>query len=90
MKQSRKKRFFGLLGGIALVLVHNLLLHEWRIVITLLGWLTIVRAVVTIFMPQWISAAGKHLLESRCLLIGAGVVDTLLSLFLCGCGYLNA
>ena len=82
--------FFGLLGGIALILVHNLWVPDWRIVITLLGWLTIVRGVVTVFRPQWISAVGKRLLESRGYFTGAAIVNVLLGLFLCGCGYLNA
>jgi len=45
--------FIGLLGGMAMVLAHNVWVPNWRLIITLIGWITIVRAVITIFQPQW-------------------------------------
>ena len=44
--------FLGLLGGLALVLTHNVWLLDWRLIITLIGWASVVRAVVTIFQPR--------------------------------------
>jgi len=81
--------FFGLLGGIAVLLVHNLWMADWRIVITLIGWLTTVRAIVVIFWPQWIAASGNWLLARPRVFMGAGIVDVLLGLFLCDGGYLH-
>lgn len=82
--------FLGLLGGITVILVHNLWVPDWRIVITLLGWLAVVRAVVTILKPQWISLLGEQLLASPRYFTGAAIADVILGLFLCGCGYLSA
>ena len=81
--------FFGLLGGIALILVHNVWVADWRLVITLIGWVTIVRAVMTIFWPRWIPAIGKQLLESRHVLTGTAVVGLILGAVLSGYGYLG-
>jgi hypothetical protein len=41
--------FLGLLAGLALVLTHNVWVLDWQLIITLIGWVAIVRAVVIIF-----------------------------------------
>lgn len=79
--------FFGLLGGLALVLTHNLWVLDWRVIITLIGWVTIVRAVVTIFQPQWIVALGSELLQRRELLLGAAALNLIIGLVLSYFGY---
>jgi hypothetical protein len=41
--------FLGLFGGLALVLTHNIWVLACRLIIALVGWVSIVRAVVAIF-----------------------------------------
>jgi hypothetical protein len=41
-----------LILGIAMVLSHNIWVSNWRIVITLLGWLILVRGIVLLFFPK--------------------------------------
>jgi len=82
--------FFGLLGGIALVLVHNVWVLDWRILITLLGWVTLVRAVVTIFRPDLIAAAGSKILTSRSIFMAAAAINLLIGLILSYFGYFSA
>jgi hypothetical protein len=47
---------FGLLdftAGLAIVLVHNIWVADWQVIITILGWLLIIRGVVrTLFIEQ--------------------------------------
>lgn len=81
--------FFGLLGGLALVLTHNVWVFDWRVIITLIGWLTIVRAVVTIFWPQRIAAIGSAMLDHGGVFVIAGAVDLLLGLVLSYFGYFS-
>ena len=81
--------FFGLLGGLALVLVHNLWVADWRVIITLIGWITIVRGTVTMLWPQWISVIGERLLGYRRLFIGTAVTDVMLGVLLSCYGYLE-
>ena len=80
--------FLGLLVGIALVLVHNLWVPDWRLIITLVGWGSIGRALATIFQPQWIVAAGAKLLERRAYFLAAGAMNLIIGLALSYFGYL--
>ncbi len=57
--------FFGLLGGLALLLTHNVWALDWRVLITLTGWASLVRALVTIFWPRWIVSSGAWLIERK-------------------------
>jgi uncharacterized membrane protein len=77
----------GLLGGLTLVLTHNVWALDWRLLITLLGWVSVVRAVVTILQPQQIVLIGSKLLEHRNLFVGAGVIDFIIGLVLSYFGY---
>jgi uncharacterized membrane protein len=79
--------FFGLLGGIALVLTHNLWVLDWRLIITLIGWITIARALVAIFAPQWVVKAATQLLACRRLFIAAEGLDLVLGAAMTYFGY---
>jgi uncharacterized membrane protein len=76
--------FIGLLAGMALVLTHNVWAPDWRLIITLIGWVTIVRALISIFQPQWIVAAGTAILEHRGAFVGAAVFNLIIGLVLRG------
>jgi uncharacterized membrane protein len=79
--------FFGLLGGLALVLTHNVWVLNWRLIITLIGWVTIVRAVVTILRPQIIVTIGSKLLRRRDIFFGAAALNVVIGLVLSYFGY---
>ena len=80
--------FFGLLGGLALVLTHNVWIFDWRLIITVIGWITIARAVATILRPQWITTLGYKFLERRAIFVGAAVTNVAIGLVLSYFGYL--
>jgi len=79
--------FLGLLSGLALVLTHNVWLLDWRVIITLIGWIAIVRAVLTILAPQQIVAFGSKVLAHRGLFLAIGVVNLCVGLVLSYFGY---
>jgi hypothetical protein len=79
--------FIGLLAGMALVLTHHVWVLDWRLIITVIGWLTLVRALITIFQPQWIVAAGTAILARRGIFVGAGVANLIIGLVLSYFGY---
>ena len=79
--------FIGLLAGLALVLTHNVWLLDWRLIITLIGWIAIVRAVLTILAPQQIVAFGSKVLAHRGLFLAIGVVNLCVGLVLSYFGY---
>ncbi|HKM63482.1 MAG TPA: hypothetical protein VJY39_13435 [Acidisphaera sp.] len=79
--------FFGLLGGLALVLTHNLWVADWWLIVTLIGWLAVLRAVVTIMRPEWIVAAGRAIVGREAFIRGSGGADLALGLVLSWFGY---
>jgi len=79
--------FLGLLGGLALVLTHDLWVPDWRLIVTLIGWITIIRALVTVFLPQRIVAIAHGLLGTRHIFLGAALIDLALGLVLSYFGY---
>lgn len=81
--------FFGLLGGIALILTHNVWAADWRLIITLIGWLTLIRALITIFQPQWMVVAGTAVLDRRGVFLVAAVLNLVIGLVLSYFGYVT-
>lgn len=79
--------FLGLLAGLALVLTHNVWMLHWPLIITLIGWASVVRAVVTIFQPQQIVLLASKILEHRAIFYGAGAANLLIGLVLSYFGY---
>ena len=47
-----------LTAGIALVLAHNLWVGDWRVIITILGWLGVIGGVARIVVPHQVAAIG--------------------------------
>ena len=50
-----------LILGILLVLSHNLWVADWRVIITLLAWLTFIAGLVRTFFPELIVKAAKQI-----------------------------
>ena len=76
-------------AGVAIVLNHNLWVADWRVIITLLGWLATLGGVMRIVFPQRVEHVGRWFLaRPTALCIGAAVwiaIGVVLSLF----GYLR-
>ena len=79
--------FLGLLAGMAVVLTHNIWALDWRLIITLIGWLTLARALITIFQAEWIVAAGTAILARRGIFLGAAVANLIIGFVLSYFGY---
>ena len=50
-------------AGLAIVLAHNVWAADWRVLITLLGWLLTIGGAVRIVVPQQSEAMGRRFLE---------------------------
>jgi len=79
--------FLALFAGLAIVLTHNVWAFDWRVVITLIGWVTIVRAAITVLWPEWIVPVGNVVLEHRAALLAGGAINFLIGLVLSYFGY---
>src|SRR5579862_6955180 len=53
--------FLAFVSGLVLILVHNIWSADWRLLITLIGWIAAVRGFITIFQPQWAAALFSRL-----------------------------
>ncbi len=82
---------FGLLDlvmGLAIVLTHNVWVASWPVIITLIGWIGIVRGTVRILAPDQVTAFGSKMIEHEGLLTGSAAVAIVLGLILSYFGYL--
>ena len=73
--------------GLAIVLTHNIWVADWRLIITLLGWLLIVRGAIRILVPDQIKALGVKLLKNSNVVTGSLAGTAILGLALCYFGY---
>ena len=72
-------------AGLAIVLTHNVWAGDWRILITILGWLAVVGGALRLLAPQRATAIGRTMLANPSTLhISTGVylvIGALLSFF---------
>jgi hypothetical protein len=91
----RSRALFFLLGlvdfatGLAIVLTHNVWVADWRIIITLLGWLLLVRGTVRVLIPDQIKPFGIKLLKNPNAVTGSVAIVLVLGLVLSYFGYVR-
>ena len=77
-----------LILGILLVISHNLFVADWRIVITILAWLTLIKGFVGLFFPMQSSSWRIKIIEKPHTLYITAIVCLFLGLFLGYHGFL--
>ena len=78
----------GLLGGVAVILAHNIWAPDWRLIITLLGWLSAIESAVWLIVPHTTLQGIVLPLLTRALVLSYGVFVLLLGGILIYFGYL--
>src|SRR5262245_23086804 len=76
-----------MIAGLAIVLTHNVWALEWRVLITLLGWLLAIGGAVRIVMPQGTQKVGRRFLKHPKATTIAAVVWLAVGAVLCFFGY---
>jgi hypothetical protein len=56
--------FLDFVSGLAIVLIHNVWVADWWIIITLLGWLLLVRGMVRILISDQVKPYGAKMLKN--------------------------
>ena len=82
---------FGLIdfaAGLAIVLTHNVWLPNWRVLITLLGWLMLVRGTARILFTGRVMEFAKMVVRNKRIYPISGAIVVVLGLVLCYFGYL--
>ena len=82
---------FGLVdcaAGLAIVLTHNVWVASWRVLITLIGWLMLIRGAARIVVPHMISPYAAKVIGRKEIYPATGAVTAILGLVLSYFGYL--
>ena len=78
---------FAITAGVAILLNHNVWAADWRVLITLFGWLAAIGGAQRIIWPQWTEAAIRWFLDHPTSLTVAGIIWLLIGAVLCFFGY---
>jgi hypothetical protein len=76
-------------AGLAIVLTHNIWTLDWRVLITLLGWLMAVGGALRIFAPKYLLQTGRAALKRPRFTPVAAAIWIVIGLALCFFGYLH-
>jgi hypothetical protein len=71
-----------LLAGLAVVNAHNLWVPDWRVIVTVLGWLLIVRGISNLVFPAVVQTLGDRMIASHAGVLAAAftiVIGAILS-----------
>jgi hypothetical protein len=77
-----------LLGGLAIVLTHNVWELGWPVLITIFGWLSVIGGVFRVVFPDNVKSIGQSMLEKPGILTGVAVVEGLIGAWLCYVGFM--
>jgi len=73
--------------GLAIVNAHNLWVPDWRVVVTVLGWLFIFRGILALVFPTLVQRLGEDVSVGRTGIVAGAVVTLVLGAFLSVMGY---
>ena len=76
-----------LTAGLAIVNAHNLWVSDWRVIITILGWLGIVGGLFRILLTGQVQSLGTGLASNTAIIIVGGLVTLVLGGVLAFNGY---
>jgi hypothetical protein len=78
-----------LLAGLAIVNLHNTWCADWRVIVTVLGWLMTIGGIIRIVVPQIAVAIGSNIYGGRANTIVAALIIGTLGAFLSFCSAPN-
>jgi hypothetical protein len=76
-----------LIAGLAIVNAHNLWVADWRIIITILGWLAVIGGIVRLLFPGKVQSLGAGIISHPHAMIIGGIVVLVLGAILSWAGY---
>jgi len=89
--RSRSLMFFsGMIltpAGLAIVLTHNVWVLDWRVLITLLGWIAIISWAARVFAPDRAIKVGKKAIAHKDTTMIAAAIWVAIGAVLCYFGY---
>ena len=76
-----------LVAGLAVVNAHNLWVRDWRVIVTILGWLFILRGVMNLVFPGTVQTLGDRMIASHAGVLAGAAVTIVLGAILSIMGY---
>lgn len=80
---------FSLAIGLLLVVSHNIWIMDWRVLITLFAWVTLLRSITRLYFPTFVQTKSASLLKNSTVIIIGGVISVIVGLFLCYHGFFS-
>jgi len=76
-----------LVAGVAIVNAHNLWVADWRVLVTVLGWLMIFRGVMNLVFPITVQTLGDRMIASHAGVLAGAAFTIVLGAIFCIMGY---
>jgi hypothetical protein len=76
-----------LVAGVAIVNAHNLWVSDWRVLVTILGWVMILRGIMNLVFPATVQTLGDRMIASHAGVLAGGAVGIVLGAVFCIMGY---
>jgi hypothetical protein len=76
-----------LLAGVAIVNVHNMWVPDWRVIVTVFGWLLVLRGVMLLVFPLTVQVFGDRVAASVAGVTAGAALTFVLGAILCLMGY---
>jgi hypothetical protein len=84
--KNRSLVFFGgamaVIFGLVIVILHNVWELDWKVIITLIGYLSLLKGIVRLFAPEVDKAVVHGLIDTPAAYIGVLIVLLLIGIFL--------
>ena len=75
------KNGISMIIGLALVINNNYWMWDWPVIITLIGWVNLVKALLHLFKPQLLSSYSKTLFDGQ-RAYATGIIGLLIGIYL--------
>jgi hypothetical protein len=79
--------FLTLVAGVAIVLAHNVWTADWRVLITIIGWLAVITGAIRLIAPDRAAAFGRPYLNKPHTPKIGGAIWLIVGALLCYFGY---
>ena len=76
-----------LLAGVAIINVHNVWVPDWRVIVTVLGWLLVLRGIMLLVFPLTVQVFGDRVATSEAGVTAGAALTFVLGAILCVMGY---
>ena len=76
-------------AGLAIVITHNVWEPNWRVLITLFGWIAVFAGIGRLALPEMMKSVGNSMIENPAFTIVPGALMAVLGAFLSYHGYLT-